>query len=151
MIAVRPLVEERVEQVEDVSVIPFEVFFVGFVFFEGLNPLGMCSILCNFLQDLNLSCLPNNLLNRRRLRGSAGSSSSPLTPHSCRTWSLWPAKRLKNVPSPTFAQARSGLWAPRPHDTGDIYFTRELPSDFVVLNAFVFAVVFIVQFFNQFF
>ena len=60
MIAVRPLVEERVEQVEDVSVIPFEVFFVGFVFFEGLNPLGMCSILCNFLQKMFGSTYPEN-------------------------------------------------------------------------------------------
>ena len=85
VITVGTLVEERVEQVEDVGVIAFVVFLVGFVLLEGLNPFRMGSILCDFLQDLNLSCLPISLLSRRRPPGSAGSSSSPSTPHSFRT------------------------------------------------------------------
>lgn len=57
VVAVGPLVEEGVEEVEDVAVVTIILLFVGFVLLERFNPLGMISITGHFLQDLNLSWL----------------------------------------------------------------------------------------------
>jgi ascorbate-specific PTS system EIIC-type component UlaA len=57
VVAVRPLVKERVQQVEYVAVVAIVFLFVRFVLLKRFNPLGMISITGHFLQDLNLSWL----------------------------------------------------------------------------------------------
>lgn len=57
VVAVGPLVEERVEEVEYVAIVSVVVLFIGFVDLEGLNPLGMICVAGHFLQDFNLSWL----------------------------------------------------------------------------------------------
>ena len=75
MVAVGPPVEERVEEVEDVAVVAVETLLVGFVVFKGRDPVGVVSILCDLLQDLNLSCVSTRVPRRRTPPGSAASSS----------------------------------------------------------------------------
>jgi hypothetical protein len=49
VVAVGPLVEEGVEEVEDVGVVAFDLLLVGLVVLERFNPLGMICITGNFL------------------------------------------------------------------------------------------------------
>ena len=55
VIAVWSFEEEGVEEVEDMSVVSFELLFVRLVFFKGLDPLRMLGVAGHLLQYLNLS------------------------------------------------------------------------------------------------
>ena len=49
MIAVWPFIEKRIEKVEYVAVIAVECLLLGFILFEGGNPIGMISVAGYFL------------------------------------------------------------------------------------------------------
>ena len=57
MIAIGSFVEERVEEIEYVTVISIKFFFAWLVLFERFNPLWMISKTGHFLQYFNLSWL----------------------------------------------------------------------------------------------
>lgn len=49
MIAVWPFIEERIEKIEYMAVIAVESLLVGFILFEGCDPIGMISVAGYFL------------------------------------------------------------------------------------------------------
>jgi len=49
MIAIRTFIEEGIEEIEDVAVVTIEFLLVGFVLFEGSDPIGMISVAGYFL------------------------------------------------------------------------------------------------------
>lgn len=54
MVAVGSLVEEGVEEVEDMAVVPVVLGLALFVVLERVEPLGMEGVLGHLLQNLNL-------------------------------------------------------------------------------------------------
>jgi hypothetical protein len=84
MITVGSLVQERIEQIQHVRVIPRNILLVGLVLLEGLNPVWMISVAGNFLQYLNLPCLLNHLLNRKKPIGNGANSSLSSPQHNSR-------------------------------------------------------------------
>ena len=49
MIAVWSFIEERIEKVEYMAVVAVECLLVGFILFEGGDPIGMISVAGYFL------------------------------------------------------------------------------------------------------
>lgn len=54
MVSIRPFVEERIEQIENMTVISVECGFVRFVFFKRLDPFRVICFLSYFLENLDL-------------------------------------------------------------------------------------------------
>jgi hypothetical protein len=54
VVAVRTFVEEGVEEVQYVAVVPVDFGLIALVFLQGLYPFGVQCVFGYFLQDLNL-------------------------------------------------------------------------------------------------
>lgn len=52
MISIRPLVQERVQKIQHMRIIPIECGFVGLVFVKRLDPLWVVCLVSNLLEDL---------------------------------------------------------------------------------------------------
>jgi hypothetical protein len=49
MIAIRTFVEERIEEIEDVTIVTIEFLLLRLILFEGSYPIGMISVAGYFL------------------------------------------------------------------------------------------------------